>query len=33
MRTLSANGDIMIRTLCLVFAFAWFAARGALPAM
>ncbi len=29
MRTLSANGDIMIRTLCLVFAFAWFAARGA----
>lgn len=29
LRTLSANGDIMIRTLCLVFAFAWFAARGA----
>ncbi len=28
-RTMSANGDIMIRTLCLVFAFAWFAARGA----
>ena len=29
MRTLSANGDIMIRTLCLVFAFTWFTARGA----
>jgi multidrug resistance protein, MATE family len=29
MRTLGANGDIMIRTLCLVFAFAWFTARGA----
>lgn len=29
LRTLSANGDIMIRTLCLVFAFAWFTARGA----
>jgi multidrug resistance protein, MATE family len=29
MRTLNANGDIMIRTLCLVFAFAWFVARGA----
>jgi MATE family multidrug resistance protein len=29
LRTLSANGDIMIRTLCLVFAFTWFAARGA----
>lgn len=29
MRTLSANGDIMIRTLCLVFAFVWFTARGA----
>jgi multidrug resistance protein, MATE family len=28
-RTLGANGDIMIRTLCLVFAFAWFTARGA----
>lgn len=28
-RTLGANGDIMIRTLCLVFAFTWFAARGA----
>jgi MATE family multidrug resistance protein len=29
MRTMSANGDIMIRTLCLVFAFTWFTARGA----
>jgi multidrug resistance protein, MATE family len=29
LRTLGANGDIMIRTLCLVFAFAWFTARGA----
>jgi MATE family multidrug resistance protein len=29
MRTLGANGDIMIRTLCLVFAFAWFTSRGA----
>ena len=29
MRTLTANGDIMIRTLCLVFAFTWFTARGA----
>lgn len=29
LRTLSANGDIMIRSLCLVFAFAWFTARGA----
>jgi MATE family multidrug resistance protein len=28
-RTLGANGDIMIRTLCLVFAFAWFTSRGA----
>ena len=27
--TLGANGDIMIRTLCLVFAFAWFTSRGA----
>jgi MATE family multidrug resistance protein len=27
--TLGTNGDIMIRTLCLVFAFAWFTARGA----
>ena len=29
LRTLGANGDIMIRTLCLVFAFAWFTSRGA----
>ena len=28
-RTLGANGDIMVRTLCLVFAFAWFTSRGA----
>jgi len=28
-RTLLMNGDVMIRTLCLVFAFTWFAARGA----
>ena len=28
-RTLGANGDIMIRTLCLVFAFVWFTSRGA----
>jgi MATE family multidrug resistance protein len=28
-RTLGANGDIMIRTLCLVFAFAWFTSRSA----
>ena len=27
--TLSANADIMIRTLCLLFAFGWFTARGA----
>lgn len=27
--TLSANGDIMIRTICLLFAFGWFTARGA----
>ncbi|MEO6609961.1 MAG: MATE family efflux transporter [Aestuariivirga sp.] len=27
--TLSSNTDIMIRTLCLLFAFAWFTARGA----
>jgi len=26
-RTLLMNGDVMIRTLCLVFAFTWFAAR------
>ena len=28
-RTLGMNGDVMIRTLCLVFAFTWFTARGA----
>ena len=28
-RTLAINRDIMIRTVCLVFAFAWFTARGA----
>ena len=28
-RTLAMNGDVMIRTLCLVFAFSWFTARGA----
>ncbi|MBL8905950.1 MAG: MATE family efflux transporter [Rhizobiales bacterium] len=28
-RTLAINRDIMIRTICLVFAFAWFTARGA----
>ncbi len=28
-RTLAMNGDIMIRTLCLVFAFSWMTARGA----
>ena len=28
-RTLLMNSDVMIRTLCLVFAFTWFAARGA----
>jgi MATE family multidrug resistance protein len=28
-RTLLMNGDVMIRTLCLVFAFSWFTARGA----
>ena len=27
--TLLMNGDVMIRTLCLVFAFGWFTARGA----
>jgi MATE family multidrug resistance protein len=27
--TLAANGDIMIRTICLLFAFGWFTARGA----
>jgi len=29
MKTLGANGNIMIRTLCLVFAFGWFTSRGA----
>jgi MATE family multidrug resistance protein len=28
-RTLAMNGDVMVRTLCLVFAFSWFMARGA----
>jgi MATE family multidrug resistance protein len=28
-RTIAMNGDVMIRTLCLVFAFTWFTARGA----
>ncbi len=28
-RTLLMNGDVMIRTLCLVFAFTWFTSRGA----
>lgn len=28
LKTASANGDIMIRTLCLVFAFVWFTSRG-----
>jgi len=28
-RTLGMNGDVMIRTLCLVFAFTWFTSRGA----
>lgn len=28
-RTLAINTDIMIRSVCLVFAFTWFAARGA----
>jgi MATE family multidrug resistance protein len=28
-RTLAANFDIMVRTLCLIFAFGWFTARGA----
>ncbi len=27
--TMKSNGDIMIRTLCLVFAFGWFVSRGA----
>ena len=29
LRTLSVNRDIMIRTLCLIFAFAWFTNEGA----
>jgi len=29
LRTIAMNGDVMIRTLCLVFAFSWFTARGA----
>lgn len=29
MATMKSNGDIMIRTLCLVFAFGWFVSRGA----
>jgi MATE family multidrug resistance protein len=28
-KTLAMNGDVMIRTLCLVFAFTWFTSRGA----
>jgi MATE family multidrug resistance protein len=28
-QTLAMNGDVMIRTLCLLFAFSWFASRGA----
>jgi MATE family multidrug resistance protein len=28
-KTMAMNGDVMIRTLCLVFAFTWFTARGA----
>ena len=28
-RTLAMNGDVMVRTLCLVFAFSWFTSRGA----
>ncbi len=27
--TLMMNGDVMVRTLCLMFAFAWFTSRGA----
>lgn len=29
LRTLAMNGDVMIRSLCLVFAFTWFTSRGA----
>ncbi|MFT3989182.1 MATE family efflux transporter [Aestuariivirga sp.] len=28
-RTMAMNGDVMIRSLCVVFAFVWFTARGA----
>jgi MATE family multidrug resistance protein len=28
-RTIAMNGNVMIRTLCLIFAFAWFTSRGA----
>ena len=28
-KTIAMNGDVMIRTMCLVFAFSWFTARGA----
>ena len=28
-KTIAMNGDVMIRTLCLVFAFSWFVSRGA----
>lgn len=28
-RTMAMNGDVMIRTMCLVFAFSWFTSRGA----
>lgn len=28
-QTLAMNGDVMIRTVCLLFAFTWFASRGA----
>lgn len=27
--TIAMNGDVMVRTLCLVFAFSWFTSRGA----
>lgn len=29
LKLVAANGDIMVRTLCLVFAFGWFVSRGA----
>jgi multidrug resistance protein, MATE family len=28
-RTLAMNGDVMVRTLCLLFAFSWFTSQGA----